>query len=104
VAQKPETQFRQRAVLPFLKKWLRRTHVFPIQQLAISGTPDLLLSCSGRFVGLELKSESGSPSKLQLWNLSEVRRTGGIGIVASPSNWRQVTYLLAKIEDGELEE
>lgn len=100
MAQKPETRFRQSVVLPFLKT-LRRTVVFPIQQLAIRGTPDLLLCCSGRFVALELKSEGGKLSALQRYNLECVRQAGGYAIVASPSNWREVSYLLAKLDEGE---
>lgn len=103
MAQKPETKFRQNKVIPFIKKWLKNTHVFSVQQVSIVGTPDMLITCSGRFVALELKSETGSLSALQKFNLDAVKRTGGYGIVASPQNWRQVTYLLAKIEDGEME-
>lgn len=96
----PETRFRTSTVLPFLKT-LRHTVVFPIQQKAIRGTPDLLLCCSGKFVALELKSEHGCLSALQKYNLEQVRKVGGVAIVASPLNWREVSYMLAKLDEGE---
>ncbi len=80
---------------------LKNTFAFPIQQLAIGGDPDFLLCMAGRFVALELKDDGEEPRPLQLYKLDKVRRTGGVAIVASPSNWQAVTYLLAKLDMGE---
>lgn len=100
MAQKPETVFRQSRVIPFLKT-LRSTVSFPVQSLAIRGIPDFLLCSAGIFVGLELKSEHGSLSSLQSYNLAEIERCGGVAIVAFPQNWAEVKLQLQKLDRGE---
>jgi hypothetical protein len=47
-----------------------------------NGIPDLLFCHLGYFGALETKSRTGTPSKLQLWELERINRAGGIGIVA----------------------
>lgn len=93
---KPETVFRVTKVKPFLET-LKHTFSFPIQQLSIVGTPDFLICCNGFFVALELKSLGGKLSKLQEYNLNEVKRTGGISIVATPTNWDEVQRFLTNL-------
>ena len=97
---KPETQFRQAQVIPFLKT-LKCTVYFPVQQVAIVGTPDMLLCCRGRFVALELKSRGGTLSPLQKYNLDRVSARGGVAIVASPDNWAGVKSVLTALDEGE---
>lgn len=49
-----------------------------------NGVPDILVSLNGKFIGLEVKTEKGIPSALQLRNIKQIKRTGGIaGIVRS---------------------
>lgn len=100
MAKKPETVFRENSVLPFLKT-LKNTHFFPIQQVAIRGTPDLLLCVLGTFVALELKAVSGQLHPLQIWHLAEVKRAGGVTLVASPTNWTHVQEILKRLDEGE---
>lgn len=97
---KPETRFRQSQVLPFLKT-LKNSHFFPIQQVGISGTPDILGSMSGIFVAIELKSRGGKPSPLQIFQMERVRESGGIALLVDPDNWKQVKCLLQKLNQGE---
>lgn len=97
---KSETAFRQYRVIPFLKN-LKNTVYFPIQQQAISGTPDFLLCCRGRFVALELKSQDGKVSKLQQYNLDEVERCDGVSLVANPMNWGKVEAILRRLDEGD---
>ena len=99
MAQKPETNFRNNVVKPFLKTLLN-THVFPISQTSIRGTPDLIMCMAGRFVAMELKSGSGVLSALQRYNLDEVTRCKGVSIVASPRNWDEVKKLLKQLDEG----
>lgn len=96
---KPETKFRQNHVLPFLKTLLN-TWYEPIQQMGISGSPDLLLCINGRFVALELKDVKGQTSKLQAFKLSEVRRANGVTFVASPLNWKEVRQQLSIMDSS----
>lgn len=44
-----------------------------------------IIACSptGEFVGIEVKSRIGKPTKLQSWNILEVQKRGGIAFVAN---------------------
>lgn len=95
MSMKPETRFRIR-VTCFVKSLLR-TVAFPIQQIAIVGTPDFLMLVNGTFVGLELKSEEGTLSALQSFNLRQIERCGGVAIVADPKNWEEVKTRLKQL-------
>lgn len=46
--------------------------------------PDVLTCINGIFTGLELKSDAGKPSQLQLENLREIRKSSGLGFVLYP--------------------
>lgn len=43
-----------------------------------------IICCSptGQFVGIEVKSRTGQPTKLQSWNIQEVLNRGGIAFIA----------------------
>jgi hypothetical protein len=100
MAHKPETNFRQNRVIPFLKR-LKHSSYFPIQQLAISGDADFILCCAGRFVWLELKARGGVQSKLQIYKADWVRKTGGTPLLADPDNWEGIKSILRTLDQGE---
>lgn len=52
------------------------------------GIPDILTCINGNFYGIELKSNTGRPKLLQLVNLREIRKSGGIGILLYPDNFK----------------
>lgn len=56
-----------------------------------SGIPDILACINGYFVGIEVKSDKGSPSELQLHNVRAIRRAGGFAFVLYPSGWERFT-------------
>jgi hypothetical protein len=87
-------------VLPFLKK-LKNTFFLPVQQMAISGSPDYLLCVNGRYVALELKGDDGIVSKLQAHTLEKMRRTGAVTFVAMPKNWDEIKSKLLLLSEGE---
>ena len=97
---KPETKFRNDKVLPFLQKcrWIWHES---IQQIAINGSPDILLGIRGKFVALELKAEDGSLSKLQAFKLQDAIDKGNLAFVARPSNWKIIKRFLWKLNKGE---
>ena len=97
---KPETKFRLSKVDPFLKT-LKNSWFTTVQQVSITGTPDKLGCCAGRFVALELKSAGGKLGKLQEYNLHKVMGAGGVALVAHPGNWEDVKMLLTKLDQGE---
>lgn len=62
--------------------WVLKTWSNGIQR---EGVPDLLVSCNGYFVGVELKAPDGQPTELQLWNIRRIRESGGFAMVLYPS-------------------
>lgn len=78
----------------FLKSkgcWVLKTWSNGVQR---QGVPDLLVCCNGYFIGVELKNETGKPSVLQLWNIKEIRKSGGIGIVLYPDQFDQFKEMI----------
>ena len=48
------------------------------------GVPDILACVNGRFVGIEVKSEDGKASPLQIRNMEKIQDCGGVGIILYP--------------------
>jgi len=100
VSSKPETVFR-RQVCAWIDEQLVHCVRMTIQQVALCGTPDLLLCLNGRFVALELKAEDGKATALQRHILDKIISKGrGVSFVAKPSNWLEIQKRLLEI-DGE---
>ena len=59
-----------------------------------SGIPDILACINGYFVGIEVKSDKGSPSELQLHNVRAIRRAGGFAFVLYPSGGERFTDIV----------
>jgi len=95
VSSKPETLFRRRVVKDL--ESLDKIAVFSVQQVSIRGTPDLLICLKGNFIALELKSEEGSPSPLQLYNIKRIERAFGQAFVVYPDNWGRIFDFLKSI-------
>ena len=49
-----------------------------------AGIPDLLICVNGYFVAVEVKGDMGKASELQVHNLVQIRKAGGIGILLYP--------------------
>lgn len=52
-----------------------------------TGVPDILSCIHGYFVGIEVKSERGTPSELQLHTIRQIRAAGGFAFVLYPSGY-----------------
>ena len=50
-----------------------------------AGIPDLLVCYKGHFLGLELKTDTGKPSELQLAHLKMIHEAGGMSMLLRPS-------------------
>lgn len=61
------------------------------------GIPDLLICCNGYFLGVELKGKGGRPSKLQLYNIDQIIKAGGIAMVLYPDNFDEFKKLIIEI-------
>lgn len=51
------------------------------------GTPDLLICYKGRFIALELKTDTGTTSPLQKEKICDIRKADGYARVLRPSEW-----------------
>ena len=78
----------------FLKKkgcWVLKTWSNGVQR---SGIPDLLVCCNGVFLGIEVKAENGKPTELQLWNIEEIKKSGGLAMVLYPKDFEKFKKLI----------
>jgi hypothetical protein len=57
-------------------------------QFTRTGVPDILACVYGHFVGIEVKSEKGTPSPLQLYNLRCIHDAGGFAILLYPDQFK----------------
>jgi Holliday junction resolvase len=66
-------------------------------QFTKAGVPDLLVCCKGKFLGIELKGPTGKPSELQLYNIEEIKKAGGIALVLYPKDFEQFKELVRNL-------
>jgi len=64
----------------FLKYWAGAAYTK-------SGIPDILACVNGWFVAIEVKASNGKPSELQLYNLREIEKAGGLAFLLYPEQW-----------------
>ena len=91
-----EKQFENK-IKAYLKKrncWLLKTWSNGIQR---SGVPDILVCINGKFLGVEVKAENGKPSELQLYNIEQIRKAGGIAIVLYPQQYEEFQRLVTML-------
>ena len=72
---------------------------FNASAISKTGVPDLLACINGKFIGLEVKKENGKPSEIQLWNIEQIKKSGGIAMVVKPSDYENVKKLIEKLGD-----
>ena len=53
-----------------------------------AGVPDILCCCRGCFIGIEVKAPTGKPSKLQLYNLKQIDKSGGFAVLLYPEQFQ----------------
>lgn len=63
-----------------------------------SGVPDLLLCVNGFFLGVELKSDTGTASDLQKKNIVHINRGGGIGVILYPKGFEQFKNIIEGVK------
>ncbi len=81
-----ETQFKHK-----VENWLKDENAWFIKYWAgpkftKEGIPDILACIGGTFYGIELKTDAGRPTMLQIINLSKIREAGGIGVLLYPDD------------------
>lgn len=110
MTQKHETLFKNRV----MNDLQRLSIIHPvwyekIQQMAIRGTPDILVCLDGVFVAIELKVDGANPKdheRLQDHKLEQIRQAGGIGLKVTPQGWPQAivrfTKFLEECKNGKI--
>ena len=97
-----EKEFENRQVKPFLKSlkrcWFFKVHGGSVFQT--QGIPDIVGVINGRLIALELKSEKGKPSELQLRAIRLINAAGGYGKIVYPCDWEEVKEELRRMHDG----
>ena len=63
------------------------------------GIPDLIVCCNGYFLGVEVKAETGEPSKLQLNKIRQIRKAYGIAIVLYPHQFEEFKNLIQLLKN-----
>ena len=95
MSQKPETIFR--AKLRSALEKIPCSFWESIQQTGIRGTPDLFGCICGVFVALEIKTDVGVTSAIQLYKLNKIQEAGGVSFVVSPNNFEASIQFLENL-------
>lgn len=87
-----------------IKDWLKENGCYHVKffanRMTKVGVPDILASVGGHFVGIEVKAQNGKPSDLQLYNVEQIRKSGGFAFVVYPSGWPKLKEILTYLKDG----
>jgi Holliday junction resolvase len=59
-----------------------------------SGAPDFLVCLNGRFIGIECKAGNKRPTALQLDNLEQIEKCGGLSLVINEENVVHLVHYL----------
>lgn len=70
-------------------------------QYTKKGVPDLLVCCQGRFIGVEVKAERGRASPLQEYNLNQIDKSGGYGILLFPDQFELFKHFIRCVKKGD---
>lgn len=92
-----ESAFQQK-VLKFLKDKKIYAVKFNASGLTKVGVPDILMCLRGRFVGIEVKTDTGKQSELQKYNAQEIIKSGGEYILLRPKQFDEFKELINKYE------
>ena len=66
-----------------------------------AGTPDLIICCNGYFIAVELKGDTGKPTKLQLRQIEQIKNSGGIAFVLHPEWFEGFKNIIRTIKEKE---
>lgn len=63
-----------------------------------SGVPDIVACVGGHFLAIECKAGKNKPTALQVREIENIRKAGGVAIVANEENWELVRDLVRKLK------
>lgn len=87
MAQQPETRFKENVVSQL--SHIKECWYFKTQLVALLGIPDIIGCRKGYFFALELKTNKGKPTKLQIYILRLIKKAGGYAEICRPDNLNQ---------------
>lgn len=61
------------------------------------GVPDLLCCVNGKFLAIEVKGDGGEPSELQLHEIEEIKKAGGVALVSYPDDFDELKELIRRL-------
>ena len=64
-----------------------------------AGIPDILAVCNGHFLAIEVKSETGKPSALQLHHVAKIKECGGYAVIVKPSQFDELKKLIQELKN-----
>lgn len=67
-----------------------------------AGVPDLVACVNGWFVGIEVKSEIGRASEIQLQNIKEIHENKGFAVIVHPEEFEQLKEMILEIKSGDI--
>ena len=84
-----------------VKKYLKDNGCYEVKFFANAytktGVPDVLACVRGFFFGIELKAPNGRPTPIQIYNLEQIHKAGGFGILLYPKDYNIFTDLIQGI-------
>lgn len=86
-----------------IKKYLSEQGVWYVKYFANgftkSGIPDILSVVNGHFLAIEVKSETGKPSELQLYHIEKIKQAGGHAVIVKPSQFEELKELIQELKN-----
>ena len=86
-----------------IKKYLTEHGIWHVKYFANgftkAGIPDILAVCNGHFLAIEVKSESGKPSELQLHHIEKIKQSGGHAVIVKPSQFDELKQLIEELKN-----
>lgn len=67
------------------------------------GVPDIIACVNGRFVGIEVKSDVGRPSEIQMVNINQIHQCLGFAVVVHPEGFDDLVEMIRAIKAGDIE-
>lgn len=85
-----------------VKKWLKDNNIWYFKVwgglFQKAGIPDIIGCCNGRFIALEIKASNGKPSKLQIYVIEQIQKSGGYAKIVYPDDFEDLVKDLSSFE------
>lgn len=63
-----------------------------------SGVPDIVACYRGKFIGIECKAGTNTPTALQMKNLNQIAQAGGFSAVINETNLNELHDIFGRID------